>query len=123
MCPAYAEFVGVYEIVRTADPTGATAGEAAEAVGVAIDELQQLRAVADQRYAAPISALEDHLEDLGRTLGSLVDEDDYDTWAPLVEDTTDDVAIAYARLRRVMDPACVDRTDDENAADAEEQEI
>ena len=86
-------------------------------------ELRQLRAVADQRYSAPIDQLEALLDDLGRTLDALVDEEDYDTWAPLVEDTTDDVEIAYAHLRRVMDPACADRSDnDENAADAADQE-
>jgi hypothetical protein len=123
MCPAYAQFVGVYEIVAASDPTGATAGDAAEAVEVAVGELRQLRAVADQRYSAPIDQLEALLDDLGRTLDSLVDEEDYDTWAPLVEDTTDDVEIAYARLRRVMDPACADRSDnDESAADAADQE-
>ncbi len=63
------------------------------------------------------------VEEPVRTLDSLVDEEDYDTWAPLVEDTTDDVEIAYARLRRVMDPACADRTDNnESAADAADQE-
>ena len=94
MCPANAQFVGVYEIVAASDPTGATAGDAAEAVEVAVGELRQLRAVADQRYSAPIDQLEALLDDLGRTLDSLVDEEDYDTWAPLVWDSSEDVEMA-----------------------------
>ena len=95
------------------DPTGATADDVAQAAEVVIGELDQLRAVADERYRAQIDGVGDQLEDVRRTLGSLQSDADYSTWEPLVDSTFEDLAIAQARLRRVMDPACQDRRSDE----------
>ena len=94
-----------------------------EAAEVVIGELDQLRAVADERYRAQIDGVGDQLDDARRTLGSLQDDADYSTWEPLVDSTFEDLAIAQARLRRVMDPACQDRRSDDNAAAPAVEEI
>jgi hypothetical protein len=106
LCSSYAEYVVLADEVDAADPTGATAGDVGETVGVVRGELAQLRAVADSRYQAPIDELRSLLRDLENTLGSVDDDADYETWRPLVDDTLDDIRIADARLRRVMNPAC-----------------
>lgn len=106
LCNAYAAYLDVADGVYAADPTGATADEAADAIEVLLGELAQLRAVADSRYRAPIDELEAVLDDLENTLDALPDEADYGTWKPLVDATLEDAVIADARLRRVIDPAC-----------------
>ena len=58
LCLSYEEYVSAADEVRSADPTGATAGDAADAADVLLGELDQLRAVADSRYRAPIDDLE-----------------------------------------------------------------
>ena len=62
--------------------------------------------MSDSRYRAPIDEHEALLDDLQNTLDSVTDDADYDTWRPLVDDTLDDVRVADARLRRVVNPAC-----------------
>ncbi len=109
LCVSYAEYVVVADEVYAADPTGATASDASETIEVVLGELAQLRAVADGRYRAPIDELEALLDDLENTLDALVDDADYDTWEPLVDETLGDVRIADTRLRRVMNPACAAR--------------
>ena len=123
MCPAYAEYLAVIDVITAAEPTGATAGDVVDAVEVVVGELDQLRAVADERYRAQIDDVAVQLDDVRRTLGSLQDDADYSTWAPLVDSTIDDLAIAHARLRRVVDPACQDRYSDNNAAGSVVEEI
>lgn len=123
LCPAFAEYVTIADEIRAADPTGATAQDVRDDVELVRAELAQLRAVADQRYRAPIDELDRLLADLGRTLNSLQDDDEYSTWEPLVDDTLDDVAIADARLRRAIDPACQERHDNDNAAGSTGGEI
>ncbi len=106
LCRSYAEYVVLADEIAAADPTAATAGDVTEAAEVVLGELAQLRAVSDSRYRAPIDELEALLDDLQNTLNSVTDDADYDTWRPLVDDTLDDVRVADARLRRVVNPAC-----------------
>ena len=106
LCSSYAEYVVLADEVYAADPTGATVSDVAETADVVFGELAQLRAVADGRYRAPIDELRSLLRDLENTLGSVDADAGYDTWEPLVDDTLDDIRIADARLRRVMNPAC-----------------
>ncbi len=108
MCPAYYEFEAIYDEVAAADPTGATAAEAADAVERASGELAQLRSNADERYSAQIDELQSLLGDLERTLRSVSNEADYVIWEPLVDDTLEEVVRANARLRRAVGPACQD---------------
>ncbi|MFK8024766.1 MAG: hypothetical protein AB8G26_12470 [Ilumatobacter sp.] len=109
LCISYAEYVVVADAVAATDTTGATASDASEAVEVLLGEVAQLRAVSESRYRAPIDELEELLDDLENTLDALVDDADYATWEPLVDETIADVGIADDRLRRVMNPACAAR--------------
>lgn len=123
MCPAYAEYLAVIDVVAAAEPTAATAGDVVDTIDVVVGELDQLRAVADERYRAQIDAVSVELDDVRRTLGSVQDDADYSTWAPLVDSTFEDLAVAQARLRRVIDPACQDRNDNNDAAGSVGEEI
>ncbi len=107
LCPAFVEYVVVYDALAATDPSGATAAAAAEAIDVVIGEVRQLRSVAGQRYRTPIDRLEDVLEDLDRTLTSFDEGDEYERWEPLVNDTIDDLRVADDRVRAVIRPTCL----------------
>ena len=67
LCPAFVEYVIVYDTLEATDPSGATAGAAAEAIDGVIGEVRQLRSVAGQRYRTPIDRLEDVLDWMDET--------------------------------------------------------
>lgn len=107
LCPTYTTYLSVVQPVLDADPTGATAQSASEAVQDVVGAVRQLREASDGRYAQGVDDLEMVLDDLARTLESVEDEADYATWAPLVDDTIEDAVAAHERLVELIDPACV----------------
>lgn len=107
LCPSYAAYLSVVQPVLDADPTGATAQAASDAVEDVVGAVRQLREASDGRYAQGVDDLEAVLDDLARTLESVEDEADYATWAPLVDDTIEDAVAAHERLVELIDPACV----------------
>lgn len=106
LCVVYGEYLSVVQPVLDADPTGATAAEAATAVEDVLASVRHLRAVTEGRYAAPVDALEATLDDLRRTLRSVDGDADYATWQPLVEDSIDDANDAAARVADEIGPVC-----------------
>jgi hypothetical protein len=112
LCPAYDEYLTVFDEIAAANPTGATAADVVDAAELVLDELAQLRSVADGRYSAQIDQLDEAVDNLRRTLASLPDDGGYATWEPLVNDTIIEIENADDRLRSAIDPVCVDRTND-----------
>lgn len=115
LCASYANYLVLADAAYAADPTAATAADVAESVDAVRANVAQMRALADGRYRSPIDELAGLLGDLENTLASVPDDADYAVWAPLVDDTLDDVRIADQRLRRVVSPACAAVIVDENA--------
>ncbi|MGE3619520.1 MAG: hypothetical protein AB7L84_03565 [Acidimicrobiia bacterium] len=109
LCPAYDDLVEVAEPVLEADPTSATAGQVAEATQDVRTALARVRAAADGEYAAAIDELDLVLGELATTLDGVDPDADYTTWAPLVEDTAQDVADAGGRLQELVEPVCTPR--------------
>jgi hypothetical protein len=107
LCPSYTAYLSVVQPVLDADPTGATAQSASDALEDVIGAVRQLREASDGRYARGVDDLETVLDDLARTLESVEDEADYATWAPLVDDTIEDAVAAHERLVELIDPVCV----------------
>ena len=106
LCPVYRQYLAVVGPVLDADPTAATAADAAQAVEDVLGAVRSLRAVTEGRYAAPVDELEATLDDLRRTLASVDGSADYATWQPLVEDSIDDALDAAARVDEEIGPGC-----------------
>jgi hypothetical protein len=106
MCDAYAIYLASLQPVLAADPTGATAATATDAVEQVLASVQQLRAAADSRNADELTTLETSLDDLRATLESVEDTADYDTWAPLVADSVQDVVDATVTVNDRIEPEC-----------------
>jgi hypothetical protein len=106
MCDAYQRYVATLQPALAADPTGATAATATNAVEQVLASVQQLRDTADGLHSDELSRLETSLDDLRATLDSVDDTADYATWAPLVADTMQDVVDATVTVNELIDPEC-----------------
>jgi hypothetical protein len=89
-----------------ADPTGVTAARATDAVEEVLAAVRQMRETTDGRFSDEVDTLETALDDLRLTLESVEDTADYSTWAPLVEDSMQDVADAAVAVSALIDPEC-----------------
>jgi hypothetical protein len=106
LCEVYDEWLEVKDEVAALDPTEATAADAAEQAEDALDVTRRLREVDQDRYGEPLESLEVALQDVLRTLESVPDDADYDTWAPLVEESVEDATLAAERVEELIDPSC-----------------
>lgn len=106
LCVAYAEYLAVVEPVLTADPTGATAGEAFDAVDDLLAEATQLAAVANGQYHDLAADVVQALTDLELTLAGAPSDADYATWEPLVADSIEVATDAHERLSDALDTEC-----------------
>lgn len=106
LCPVYREYLTVLQPVLAADPTAATAADAAQAVDDVLGAVRSMREVTEGRYTAPVDQLEVTLDDLRRTLASVDGSAEYATWQPLVEDSIDDALDAAARVDEEIGPGC-----------------
>lgn len=106
LCDAYQSYVATLAPVLAADPTGATAAAATNAVEDVLASVQQLRSTADGRHSDELTTLETSLDDLRATLESVEDTVDYDTWAPLVNDLIQDVVDATVTVDELIEPEC-----------------
>lgn len=106
LCDAYQQYVVTLDRVLAADPTGATADAAADAVESVLDSVSQLSAAADSRFTAELSSLETSLDDLRATLESVEDSADYATWEPLVGDSLEDVVDEAFAITELIEPQC-----------------
>ena len=88
---------------------GATAGEAGDSVEAVLGEVRNLDAVADTRYSSQINQLEEALDDLLRTLESIQEDAESDTWEPLVSDSVEDAQHAASVVTELIVPVCESR--------------
>ena len=106
MCTAYQEWLNARAAVREIDPEAATASEAAELAETYLESVQRLDETADGRFATELDALDFAVRDVLLTLESVQADEDYATWAPLVEDSLEDAANAAVSVQDAIEPQC-----------------
>jgi hypothetical protein len=106
LCTSFDEFVAAGTFIRAADLEALSAAEATDLAESYLQRVTQMQEVADGRYGAELDALEATADDLLRTLSSVQDDADFDTWAPLVSDTLEDVDAASLRVEQTIEPSC-----------------
>jgi hypothetical protein len=109
LCTAFDRFQEAAASLQEVSLDGATAGEAADAVEDVLGEVRNLDAVADTRYSSQINRLEESLNDLLRTLESIQDDAESDTWEPLVAEDVEDAQHAASVVTEVIIPVCESR--------------
>ena len=108
MCTAYDDFLRAAASVQDADVESLTADEA-EALGQDyLDSVRRLEETADDRHDVLLNNLEAVVRDVVLTLSSVQDDEDYSTWAPLVEDDLELAAEATVAVDDVMETQCPD---------------
>jgi hypothetical protein len=105
LCTSFEQMVALGDSIRT-DVTGETAGELSDQTDALLQRVTALQEVADGRYTAELDALEETLDNLVRTLASIQEDAEYDTWSPLVEESVEDVNAASARVEEAIEPSC-----------------
>jgi hypothetical protein len=105
LCDAFADWTEARATINAIDPTSEDAATYAEDVDDYRSAVDALRETADSRYRAAIDDLDAATADVLRTLES-VDDAEYSTWAPLVEDSIDDATIAAERVVELIGPQC-----------------
>lgn len=106
LCPAYESFLETREEIRSIDASGTTADEATDLAEAYLQQVVRMQEVADGRYTAELDALESATDDVVRTLAAVQDDAEYDIWAPLIEDSLEDVQNASARFEEAIEPTC-----------------
>jgi hypothetical protein len=109
MCTAFDRFQESADSLQEVSLDGATAGEAADAVEDVLGEVRNLDAAADTRYSSQIDRLEETVDDLLRTLESIQDDAESDTWEPLVADSVEDAQHAASVVTELIVPVCESR--------------
>jgi hypothetical protein len=112
MCPVFEDYLEARATIQAVDPTSATAAGATEAVEEYLGAVQRLRETTDGRFAEAVDSLETVVADALRTLESVDDDAEYETWAPLVEDSFEDASDAAERVEELISPQCNPDTDD-----------
>jgi hypothetical protein len=112
MCPVFEEYLEARAAIQAVDPTSATAAGATEAVEEYLGAVQRLRETTDGRFAEAVDSLETVVADALRTLESVDDDAEYETWAPLVEDSFEDANDAAERVEELISPQCNPDIDD-----------
>lgn len=106
LCDAYEDLVAAGASVTALDPTGLSARQAAEVVDDYLATVLHVQETADGRYSTELDALETAVDDVARTLASVQEDEDYETWAPLVEDDLEVARDAAVVVREAIDPSC-----------------
>jgi hypothetical protein len=106
LCPVFEEFVVVRGVVQAVDVSEVSAGEAALLAEGYLQRVTRMQEVADGRYSSELDALELAVDDVVRTLASVQEDAEFDAWAPLVEDSLEDVRDASARVVEAIEPSC-----------------
>lgn len=106
LCDEYEQFLTVGQEVRSFDSGSASVADAAEITQEYLESVRQMQEVADGRYGVELDNLEFAIDDTLRTIESVPDEADADMWAPLIDDSLDDVAIAATTVRVRIGPSC-----------------
>lgn len=106
LCPAYEEYLSAATTVQAVDPEATSSAEAGELAQDYLEQVQRLQEVADDQDSVALTDLEAAARNVVLTLESVPDDEDYSTWAPLVDDSLDDAADAAAAVREALDPQC-----------------
>ena len=107
LCPVYGDYLDELAAVRDLDAESLSAEDASEVVEDYVESLVRVQhATEDDRNNNGVLALEAASRDLLRTLESVPDDADYDTWAPLVEDDLEDVRNAALLVDEALAAEC-----------------
>lgn len=112
LCRAYDDFLAAREEIRTVDPTSVTAAEATDLVEEYVSSVRALRETTEGRFDTELDRLEAATRDILVTLESVDADEDYATWAPLVEESFDDARDAADRVVEIVDIQCNPETED-----------
>jgi hypothetical protein len=108
LCAAYDDLLRAGAAVQGADAESLTADEA-EALGQDyLDAVRRLEEMADERYDILILNLEDAARDVVLTLASVQDDEEYSTWAPLIEKDLERAADVAVAVDDAMETQCPD---------------
>lgn len=106
LCDEYEQLLAVGQEVRAFDSGSSSVGDAGELAAAYLESVQQVQEVADGRFGVELDNLELAIENALRTIEAVPDDADADTWAPLIDDSLDDVAIAATTARARIGPSC-----------------
>lgn len=109
LCTTFERFQESATSLQHVSLDGDTAGEAADSVEAVLGEVRNLDAVADTRYSSQIDRLEESLDDLLRTLESIQEDAESDTWEPLVADSVEDAQHSASVVTELIVPVCETR--------------
>ena len=112
MCPVFEDYLEARAAIQAVDATSETAAGATEEVEEYLGAIQRLRETTDGRFAEAVDSLETVVADALRTLESVDDDAEYETWAPLVEDSFEDASDAAERVEELISPQCNPDIDD-----------
>jgi hypothetical protein len=108
MCAGYDDLLRAGAAVQEADAESLTAAEAEALAQDYLDAVRRLEEMADERLDVQILNLEDAARDVVVTLASVRDDEDYSTWAPLIEEDLDRAADVSVAVEDVMETQCPD---------------
>jgi hypothetical protein len=111
LCPSYEQFLVAREVIRSVDAESATAAEAIEEIDEFRSSVLQLRENSDGRFRSAVDDLDAAISDVLLTLESVDPDEDYSTWAPLVEDDVETAQDATARVAELIAPQCAPAED------------
>jgi hypothetical protein len=106
LCTAYGELLQTRAGIQELDPSAVTAGAAEEQAKDYLDAVLRLEETGDGRYGTALADLATAVNDVVLTLGSVQADEDYSTWAPLVEDDLEAIANAEVTLDESMQTQC-----------------
>ena len=106
LCAVYEDFLDQRAAVAAIDLDETTAGEAAEVAEDYLNTVRHLQEVADTRYGTVLYDLELAVANVLRTLESVPDDVDDDTWVPLVEDSVEEAADLAVSVDETLGVQC-----------------
>jgi hypothetical protein len=106
MCAAYADYLEDLAAVQALDPEATSARKAANVAEAYLNAIRRLQEVADSRYTAQLNTLEFAVSEVLWTLEGVEEDEDYSTWAPLIEDSYEDAADAAVTVEDLFEAQC-----------------
>ncbi|MFL6203717.1 MAG: hypothetical protein ACJ739_00035 [Acidimicrobiales bacterium] len=112
LCTVYGEYLDHLEAIRDLDAQTLSAEDASEVVEGYVESVVRVQhATEDDRNNNGLLSLEAAARDLLRTLESVRDDAEYETWSPLVEDDLKDVRNAALLVDEALAAECPEAGD------------
>jgi hypothetical protein len=105
-CQRFADLQETRGQLDTLDPATTTVADARALAEDLLDDLAAFEAAADGLYSQQIEDYEAALREIDQLMVDIDDDAVAEQWAPLMADSLVTSAAAFARLERVVEPAC-----------------